>query len=202
MVKADGYGHGAVNAATAARRRRCNLARRLLDHRGGGAAPLRASTARILNTGWTMPGEMDAAARAATSTSPCSTPADVAAARRRARARGTPRCACTGRSTPGWAGWARGSRTSTSCATPSPDARGRRRGRGHLHPLRLGRRGVAGRHRWPSTSASSRSSSPARAARRRACSTAPTARRRCACGDAPRHRPAGHRPVRLPARPL
>ena len=46
VVKANGYGHGAVPAARAARARRRGLARRGARRRGAGAPPRPASTRR------------------------------------------------------------------------------------------------------------------------------------------------------------
>ena len=112
MVKANGYGHGALTAAGAA------LA--------GGATWLGVSSmveaielrraginAPVLNVGWTMPAEMAAAIANDVDVAVFS-PADVAAARQAATTGGTsrPLRVSTGRSTPGWDAWARGSRTS------------------------------------------------------------------------------------------
>jgi len=88
MVKANGYGHGAAHAATAALAGGAtwlgvSSIREALELRSAGVG------ARILNAGWTMPSEM-AAATANGIDVAVFVPADVAAARQAARSGRTP----------------------------------------------------------------------------------------------------------------
>ena len=102
MVKADGYGHGAIWAARAALARRRHLAGGGHRRRGGGPAPARDRRAPARD------GRAHAGGAAHRRWRPTPTWWSGPGVRARSGRRRSPRSrACTSSSTPAWAGWAR-----------------------------------------------------------------------------------------------